>query len=130
MNKKIDTEAIRIKETAEVAAYMKALKHPLKPEVEALRRIITGTSKELSERIKWNGPSYYYKEDLLTFSLHAKDRICLVFHHKSIVTIPSPLLNGDFKDRRLMYFRTRKEVVAATKEIRRILRALLKSIGK
>lgn len=121
-----DAGAIRAKEAAEVAAYMKKLKHPLKAEVEALRTVISGTSKKLSERIKWNGPSYYYKEDLLTFSLHAKDRICLVFHHKSIVSIPSPLLTGDFKDRRLMFLRDAAEVKKASKEIRRIVRELVK----
>jgi carboxylesterase type B len=128
MKKPIDIKAVRLKEAAEVAAYMKALKHPLKAEVEALRQIITGTSKKFSERIKWNGPSYYCGKDLVTFSLHARDRICLVFHQKNIVTIDSPLLLGDYKDRRLMYFRTKAEITAGTKELRRILRTLLKSI--
>ncbi len=130
MKKPIDVKAIRAKEAAEVAEYMKKLKHPLKAEVEALRTVIIGTSKKLSERIKWNGPSYYYKEDLLTFSLHAKDRICLAFHHKSIISIPSPLLTGDFKDRRLMFLRDAAEVKKASKEIRRIVRELVKRMDR
>jgi len=68
----------KLSETEQVAAYMEALDHPLKAEVETLRTIIKSTGP-LSERIKWNAPSYYHKEDFVTFNLHDKKTIRLIF---------------------------------------------------
>lgn len=45
-----------------VNEYMKKLEHPLIKEIEAVRAIIRGANKKISERIKWNAPSYYYKD--------------------------------------------------------------------
>ena len=93
-----------------VAAYMKKLKHPLKPETETVRAIIKNSSKKLSERIKWNAPSYYYKEDLVTFNLYKDKFILVVFHNPVIVKINSALLTGDYKDRRLVYLDSMKAI--------------------
>ncbi len=41
-----------------VAEYMQNLEHPLKAEIEALRQIIKAANPAISERIKWNAPSY------------------------------------------------------------------------
>lgn len=84
--------------------YMSRLQHPLKAEIEAVRVIIKNANSRISERIKWNAPSYYYKEDLVTFNHRATKHVHLVFHHKMIVNIKSDLLEGDYKDRRMVYF--------------------------
>lgn len=113
------------KEAAQVKAWLKAIRHPLKKEVEALREIIKNTSDKLQERIKWAAPSYYYKEDIVTFNAWAKDQVHLVFHYKPVEKIKSPLLEGDYDGRRMMYFNSMKEVEAGKKELERILNALL-----
>lgn len=110
-----------------VAAYMKQLSHPLKAATEILREIIK-SNKKLSERIKWNAPSYYYKEDLLTFNFNKKDKILLVFHHPAIVKIKSAMLEGDYKDRRLVYFDSMKAVVAKKTQLVKIIKDLVKQI--
>lgn len=108
-----------------VAAWMAALKHPLKAEIDALRKIITGTDKRIAERIKWNAPSYYATEDLATFNHRMTDRVHLIFHHTQIDSVTSPLFEGDYKGRRMVYFKSLAEIKAGKKEIERILRLLL-----
>lgn len=117
-------------DTEKVDAYMDALKHPLKKEIQAVRAIIKNSNKKISERIKWNAPSYYYKEDFVTFNPRAVTHVNLVFHHPFIVEIKSPLLEGNYKDRRLIYFKNMKEVKANKEELERIMQELIKKLGK
>ncbi len=63
-----------------VAAYLDALKHPHKPELETLRLIILGTSPAIREGIKWNSPSFRTTEWFATISVHAQDRVRLILH--------------------------------------------------
>ena len=114
-------EAKKLKETEQVVDYMSQLEHPLKSEIEAVRIIIKNANPKISERIKWNAPSYYYNVDLLTFNLRAFQRVHLVFHNEAIVKIPSPLLEGAYKDRRMMYFKDMAEIENNKAELERIL---------
>jgi len=78
-------------EPERVDAYMQALKHPLTDVVQALRRIILNTDREIGEEIKWNAPTFFhagemkpfnpteYKRHLVVFNLYRKDCIRLVF---------------------------------------------------
>ena len=101
---------------------MSNLNYPLKAEVEALRTIIKNADSRLTERIKWNVPSYFIQEDLLTFNLHLTKQIRLVLHHPAIVKIQSGLLEGNYADRRLMYFSSMEEITAKKAELERILK--------
>lgn len=91
---------------------------------DAVRKIIKAAAPVLRERIKWNAPSFYYNDDIVTFGPYKNNKILLVFHHPAIVKIKSPLLEGNYKDRRLLYLGPDlKSVNAAKKEITRILKA-------
>ena len=48
-------------EPVKVDAYMQRLKHPLADVVEALRRIILSTDREIGEEVKWNAPAFFYR---------------------------------------------------------------------
>jgi hypothetical protein len=82
-------------EPEKVDAYMQRLKHPLADVVEALRRIILSTDREIGEEVKWNAPTFYtgemkpfnpkeYKRHLVVFNLYRKDCIRLVFPSGSV----------------------------------------------
>ncbi len=76
------TSVVKLTDEEKVAQYMEALDHPLKKEVEAVRSIIKKANPKLNERIKWNAPSYYYTDDILTFGpLRSEkvERVCLFF---------------------------------------------------
>jgi hypothetical protein len=118
-----------------VEEHMKKLKHPLKKEIETIRTIVKKISKDIHERIKWNAPSYYIKTDkgevdFLTFN-HYKDKfVLLVFHHPAIVKIRSSMLEGEYKDRRLIYFDSKKTIETNKKELMRIITEVLPLINK
>jgi uncharacterized protein YdeI (YjbR/CyaY-like superfamily) len=108
-------------------------------ETTELRNIIKNTNHKLGERIKWNAPSYYYqpelsvkneKIDIVTFGPYRSGKVLLVFHHPFIVKINSPLLEGDYKDRRLVYFDNLKSIREAKIELKRILTDLLNAIDQ
>ncbi|PBQ33314.1 hypothetical protein CNR22_16535 [Sphingobacteriaceae bacterium] len=120
----------KLSDAEQVAHWMQTSTYPLKEEIEILREVIKKADKKISERIKWNAPSYYYKEDIVTFGPDRKGRILLVFHHPFVVKIKSDLLEGDYKDRRLVYFNDAKEVKAAKKELTRIVREIVEEIDK
>eukprot|EP01041_Mallomonas_annulata_P036443 gene36443-biopygen28480 len=87
----------------QVADFMAALEHPLKAELEAVRQIILNAGVGLSERIKWNAPSYHFQD--------------------------SPLLEGDYKDRRMVYFNDMADVQAKRPELERILQACVAGLA-
>jgi uncharacterized protein YdhG (YjbR/CyaY superfamily) len=97
-----------------------------KEEINAIRNIIKKGSPKLSERIKWNAPSYHLNQvDILTFGPYKKDKILLVFHHPAVVKITSPLLEGNYKDRRLLYFKNKAEATKNKTELTRIILEIL-----
>ena len=105
---------------------MRKLNHSLKDEIEALRTIIKKANPKIAERIKWNAPSYYCKEDLVTFNPRATKHVHLVFHNAVIVKIKSDLLEGNYKDRRMVYFTDMADVKSKRKEFERIINELVK----
>jgi hypothetical protein len=111
-----------------VAHYMKNLKPPLSNEVEKLRKIIKSADKRINERIKWNAPSYYYKEDFLTFGPYREGKILLVFHHASVVKIKSDLLQGEYSNRRLLYLSNMNEIKKNKNELVKIIREIISTI--
>lgn len=65
---------------ASVAEFMNALEHPLKREVEAIRKLILAVSPAVREEIKWNAPSFFTSEHFATFNLRARDQVRLILH--------------------------------------------------
>jgi len=114
----------------QVTQWMQATTYALKEEIETLREIIKKSDKKVSERIKWNAPSYYYKEDIVTFGPDRKGKVLLVFHHPHVVKIKSDLLEGDYKNRRLAYFNNAQEVQSAKKELTKIIKEIVYEIDK
>ena len=99
-----------VNKTEEVDAFMKDLDHPFKAEVEAIRKIIKKVNNGITEQVKWKAPSFSYRGYLVTFNLWEKTRVHLVFHNGAILTNMNGLLEGNYPDRRMMYFSDLKDV--------------------
>lgn len=97
-------------DTEKVNHFMEQLEHPLKAEVQAVREIILGVDKNITEEIKWKAPSFSYKGYLVTFNLWARERVHLVFHNGVILNDGNNLLEGDYPDRRMMYFSDMEDI--------------------
>jgi hypothetical protein len=105
-----------------VTAYIKLLDSNLAKIVELLRQIILDADNQISERIKWNNPSFYYngemkpfdpkeyKREIIVLNLF-KGKIMLVFPSGSKVNDSSVLLQGDYTDgRKIIIFKDIEDV--------------------
>jgi hypothetical protein len=61
-------------------ARLQAARREHAPVLEAVREIILGTNPQVGEGIKWNAPSFHFKEYFATAGLQAKDFVRIVFH--------------------------------------------------
>lgn len=124
---KLKKKGSPVSRTDAVDKFLLELSHPLTPEIEAVRSIIKGVDKDINEEIKWKAPSFNYKgQYLVTFNLWEMKKIHLVFHNAMIVKVKSKLLEGDYKDRRMMYLADMKDIKAKKAELEKILKQLIK----
>jgi len=124
---KLKKKGSPVSRTDKVDEFLREARHPLTAEVEAVRSIIKGVSRDINEEVKWKAPSFNYKgEYLVTFNLHDTKRIHLVFHNPEIPKVKSKLLEGDYKDRRMLYLVDMKDIKAKKSELEKILKQLIK----
>jgi hypothetical protein len=121
MSKKKDESLTRKRVGHEqVMNFLVELEHPLKLEIEYVRRIIIEANDQLFEHIKWNAPSFYIHDDRITFNLQGKDGFRLIFHcgskvtgyakGKPILEDSSNLLEWLAGDRAMIKFRSMDEI--------------------
>jgi uncharacterized protein YdhG (YjbR/CyaY superfamily) len=113
-----------------VDEYMAKLEHPLKAEVQAIRDIIKSVHPEIMEQIKWNAPSFSYKDYIATFNLRAQQHVHLIFHNPAIASIKSDILEGDYVDRRMAYFLDMADVKAKQAALEYVVHELIKTMDK
>ncbi len=101
-----------LNQTEKVNAFMAELEHPFKAEVQAVREIIKNVHPGITEEVKWKAPSFSYRGYLVTFNLWATQHVHLVFHNGAILSNDSGLLEGDYVDRRMMYFSDMADIKA------------------
>ena len=121
-----------------VATYLKALKHPLKNEIEAVRLIILGVSPAISEGIKWNTASFRTeKEWFATFNTRAQESVQLIFHlgakarpdMKAFkLADPNGLMKWLGKDRAMVTLGSGRDIPANRKALEAIVRAWIKQL--
>jgi hypothetical protein len=107
-----------------VEAYFREIDHPFKAEMEAVRAIILGVSDKISERIKWNAPSFFYKEDLGAFNPRATEyaHLILLFPGGAGMDDKSTLLEGNHKDRREAKFHSLDDVKTKKRALEKLVK--------
>lgn len=100
-------------DTEKVNEYMQELDHPFHAEIEAVRAIIMNANSKMKERIKWNAPSFFYKEDMTAFNPREHKKVHLIFlFPKGVVAENTGLLEGNYQNRRMLFFKDMEEVNA------------------
>ncbi len=116
-----------------VAGFLNELDHPLKQEILLLREIILSQNDLFMEQIKWNAPSFLYKnQDFLTFNFPPKkDCILLVFHRgakvkdlpeQNLIRDGFGLLEWKSTDRAIAKFRNEMEINDSRENLEKIIR--------
>jgi hypothetical protein len=114
--------------SAVVDAYMSEVDHPFKAEMAAVRSIILGASDKIGERIKWNAPSFYYKDDLGAFHPRATEFGHLILLFPGGLGIPpkASWLEGNEKDRREVKFYSLADVEAKRPALEKLVKNWIK----
>ena len=116
----------------QVADFISSLEHPLKEEIEIVRHIILSTNDKITEKIKWNAPSFCYEgEDRITFNLHGKGYFRLIFHcgakvkernlNEPLIADPDGILEWKAADRAIMSFTSKENILANEEKLREII---------
>jgi len=126
----------------QVTEHIQKLEPTMGKTIEAIRKMILGVDSEISDRIKWNNPSFYYtgemkpfdpkeyRRDIIVMNLH-KGRIMLVFPSGAKVNDKSGLLEGDYKDgRRTCVFADMNDVKSKEKALKQVIKTWLSLVEK
>ena len=117
-----------------MVAFLRDLDHPLKKEIESLRKIILAASPTIREGIKWNAPSFRTTDYFATLNLRGKGndaRVWLILHTgakakgltlQDQIADPTELLKWLAKDRALVVFADAKDVKAKKKALEAVVR--------
>lgn len=115
----------------EVTKFLDTLNHPLRDEIEQLRKIILSAKSGIEENIKWNGPNYTYNgEDRITMKIQPPKNIQLILHRGAkVLDMPTEkLLKEDFgilnwkgNDRAVATFVIMEEIVSTKESLQKII---------
>jgi hypothetical protein len=102
-----------------VDAFMARLEHPLKEEIEVVRRLILGADRRIGESIKWNAPSFFIEDHFATLKLQPAVSVQVVLHtgakaksnsRSMAIKDPAGLVKWAAKDRGLVTFTNMDDV--------------------
>lgn len=112
--------------------------HPLRKEIEAVRRIILGVSATISEGVKWNAPSFRTeKEWFATVNLRGKESLQIIFHlgakaRRDLkafkVADPNGLMKWLGPDRAMVTLGAGRDIVANKQAFEAIIRTWIKYV--
>lgn len=127
-----DMSSMNLSGHQQVVEYMNNLEHPLKKEIEEVRKIILSADPRLTEHIKWNAPSFCFEnEDRVTFNLHGRGYFRLVFHcgakvkdnsgNGPLFTHTTKLLDWVADDRAIIKFTDMNDVIAKKEKLTEVI---------
>lgn len=112
--------------TKKVDDFFHNLKHPLKAEMEATRKIICAASQKIVEDVKWGGPSFDYKEPMATFNPRLTTYVAIIFHKGGLLLEKSELLEPGPKGKAYVKFHSMAEIVKHKAKLQQLIREWIK----
>jgi len=111
--------------TKKVDEFLEKLKHPLKTEMEAVRKVICEASPKIVEDVKWGGPSFDFKEPMATFNPRITAYVAIIFHKGELLS-KSELLEPAPKGKAYVKFHSMAEVLKHKAALQKIVREWIK----
>ena len=115
-----------------VAPFLASLDHPRLAEIQRLRELVLASYPGVTERIKWNAPSFCVAgDDRVTMRLQPKNRLELIFHRGAkargsdgfTFEDPSGFLHFITPDRAMLSFADADDLTEKTASLREVLPA-------
>jgi hypothetical protein len=127
----------KLKLNSAVTKFLDELQHPLRDQIEQLRKSILSANSGLTENIKWNGPNYsFHGEDRITMRIHPPKQIQLIFHcgakvqeqpKNKLITDDSGLLTWKANDRCFVTFKSLADILSRESDLNKIINDWLKT---
>jgi Domain of unknown function (DU1801) len=104
----------------EVTLFLDKLQHPLRAEIEILRKTVIIANNRITENIKWNGPNYIFDgSDRITMRINPPKQIQLVFHRGAkVLEQPKDKLIKDNSG--LLIWKTNDRAIVSFKDLEAI----------
>lgn len=122
----------------EVNHFLNEIVHPLKKEIEEIRKIILKSNSKLTEHIKWNAPSFCIDgEDYITMNLPPKN-VRIIFHRgakvktqpkNKLIDDATDLLKWAANDRAIATFTNMEEIKSRKKDLEAIVNKWIKAVN-
>lgn len=106
----------------EVDKFMAELDHPLKAEMEVVRKLILETDERMTETIKWGGPTFMFDGNMATITPRSKKFVNLFFPTGSVLPDRHGILVGDAAQVRTARFADMSEVESKSDALRAVVR--------
>lgn len=118
------------RQTTDVAEFMRTFEHPLKAEIEAVRKLILDTDPAIKEGIKWKAPSFYVQEYFATMHIRNTQAVQVILHlgakvrqtPELSIDDPNGLLEWLGKDRASVKFGDMQAIKAQGEAFKNIVR--------
>lgn len=121
--------------TTAVDEFMARLDHPLKREIESIRRLIVEAHSSIAEGIKWNSPSFRTTEYFATMHLRSKHSVGVILHvgakaRKISVSVADPtgLLRWLGRDRAMLEFSDLHDIRSKKAAFENVLRQWIRNL--
>ncbi|MGO4544710.1 DUF1801 domain-containing protein [Paenibacillus sp. 2TAB23] len=125
----------------QVVDFLSTLEHPLKKEVEEVRRIILSVNESITEHIKWNAPSFCYnQDDRITLNLQGKGFFRIIFHcgakvkaiseNERIINDKTGLLDWATNDRAIIKLTDWNDLQTKKEQLKEVAAAWLAATSK
>jgi hypothetical protein len=108
---------------SQVDTWLKALRNPQRPLIEAVRDVVLGADDRISETIKWRAPTFTYKGELASFVPYPTSYACLLFHEGETIPGNFPSLLTENTQARTLRIRDVADLETKREEIKTIVRA-------
>lgn len=124
------------KSAVSVDHFLANLKHPQKASIQRLRAAILGADSAITERVKWNAPSFCHGgDDRVIFRFPPKGGVQLIFHRGAKVkdatgfafADPTGLIEWAAVDRGVVTFSNESDIDSKTTRVIELVRAWCKA---
>jgi uncharacterized protein YdeI (YjbR/CyaY-like superfamily) len=115
----------------EVIQFLDSSEHPMRNEIEELRKIIMTTGIPFKENIKWSGPNYsIHKQDRVTIRINPTKQIQLIFHRGAktqeqpkdkLIADDYNILDWKSNDRAVASFKNMDEIIRKKEDLQKII---------
>ena len=107
----------------EVEAFIAELGHPLEKEIQAVRRIVLGVDRRITETIKWKSPTFVFEGNIASIEPRSKKQVSLLFHQGAKLPGTHPALEGGGGTVRYLRFADAADVKRKQKDLEKAVRA-------